>query len=419
MAILVERDNIGIFGRMNAGKSSLMNLLTQQETSIVDETPGTTADTKTSFCEIHGIGPVRIFDTAGIDETTLLGEKKKKKVQNDLKECNLVLLVIDPSRDEFSHEESLLRQARELDAQIFIVYNLFHDGDESLIEKVESSLNLLRFHKKIALRAHDEGFRGKLIEFIVAHYEPENPSRELLPFLEPNRFYVLIIPMDEETPPGRYLRPQAMTEEYITRHWAWPVSFRLDLAAARGKTQERDRERRRFDTFVESLNNRPHCIITDSQAMDIMKDWTPRNTMLTTFSIVMIQYMSGGRLTEFAHAVSALDSLKEGDSILIAEACNHSRIAEDIGTVQIPRIIKKKYPGVKIEHAFGREFQENSRLGEYSLIIHCGGCMISRQKMTARLRDLEAVGVPVTNYGIFLSAVQGAQALERVLKPWR
>jgi len=207
-----------------------------------------------------------------------------------------------------------------------------------------------------------------------------------------------------------------MTEEFITRHWAYPVSYRLDLGTARGK--ESMRERARFDAFINGLGKRPRCMITDSQAMDIMKTWCPDDIDLTTFSIVMIQYMSGGRLAEFVRGAEVLDTLKPGDSILIAEACNHSRIGEDIGTVQIPRIIHDKFPGVTIEHAFGREFQENSRLGDYSLVIHCGGCMISRQKMTARIRDLEAVGVPFTNYGIFLSMVEGRDALLKVLKPW-
>jgi [FeFe] hydrogenase H-cluster maturation GTPase HydF len=416
MTVPVERDNIGIFGKMNAGKSSVMNLLTQQETSIVDATPGTTSDTKISLHEIHGIGPVRIFDTAGINEHSGLGEKKRKKVMRDLRETNLVLLVIDPSTSDFNAEEGLLKEARELDRQIIVIYNVFKDEDRSLIHEVEEKLTLLRFHKKIIIKANDAICRKLLLDFILENYEPENPAIDLLPFIERNRYYILVIPMDVETPPGRYLRPQAMTEEYITRHWAYPVSFRLDLAAARGDDSEA--EKRRFLSLINGLAEKPSCIITDSQAMDIMSRWCPEEIELTTFSIVMINYMSGGKLSHFAKGAEAIDKLKSGDSILIAEACNHSRIGEDIGTVQIPAVIEKKYPGVKIEHNFGREFQENSALEKYSLIIHCGGCMISRQKMTARIRDLDAVGVPYTNYGIFLSAVNGPEALRKVLKPW-
>ncbi|NCC45362.1 MAG: hypothetical protein EOM18_17650, partial [Clostridia bacterium] len=350
--------------------------LTQQETSITDPSPGTTADTKITLHEIHGIGPVKIFDTAGIDEEGSLGEKKRKKVKNDLKECNLILLVIDPSSENFSHEEELLREARELDMQILVIYNIFNTGDEAGISRAEDSIRLLSFHKKIIIRANDENYRVPLTDFILENYEPENPSGELLPFIEKDEFYILVIPMDQETPSGRYLRPQAMTEEYITRHWAYPVSFRLDLASARGSSPVSERER--FIALVKGLSKKPKCIITDSQAMDIISRWCPEDIDLTTFSIIMINYMSGGRLSGFVQGIKALDSLKDGDCILISEACNHSRIGEDIGTVQIPAILERKYPGVIVDHNFGREFQENSSLEKYSLIIHCGGCMISR-----------------------------------------
>jgi len=134
---------------------------------------------------------------------------------------------------------------------------------------------------------------------------------------------------------------------------------------------------------------------------------------------MMINYVSKGRLTDFYDGIKAMDSLKAGDKILITEACNHSRISEDIGTVQIPRKINQLFPDVIVEHNFGREFQTNQELGNYKLIIHCGGCMISHQKLQARLRDLRQVGVPVTNYGVFLSWMQGHEALERVIEPWR
>jgi len=418
MSVLVERDNIGIFGRMNAGKSSIMNLIAQQTTSIVDPAPGTTADTAVSLHEVHGIGPVRIFDTAGVDETGRLGEKKRKRALSDLKECDLVLLVIDPSKDEFSPEQELLEQARELDKQVIAVFNIFHPGHESLIKNAETNIPLLRFHPRIILRANDEKYRKPLVDFILTHYDTVDSSTEILPFIKRDEFYILVIPMDIETPSGRYLRPQAMTEEYITRNWAYPVSFRLDLGSARGGAEEHEKERQRFERLVSGLGKKPHCIITDSQAMDIMKDWCPDDVSLTTFSIVMIQYMSGGRLSSFVRGISTLDELKKGDSVLISEACNHTRIEEDIGTVQIPKIINERFPGVIVEHAFGMEFQKKTGLEKYSLIIHCGGCMISRQKMSARIRDLDAVGAPYTNYGIFLSAVQGRAALEKVLGPW-
>jgi [FeFe] hydrogenase H-cluster maturation GTPase HydF len=400
---------------MNSGKSSVMNLLTQQETSIVDPTPGTTADTKIALQEIHGIGPVKLFDTAGLDEAGELGDKKRHKTFNDLKECDLVLLVIDPATQDIHTEQEVIEKARDLDKQILIIYNQFTHADSTQIEK---SLDLLRFYKKILIQANNINCRDELIEFILKHYTPKQDKTELLPFVKKDEYYILIIPMDVETPPGRYLRPQAMVEEYITRQWAYPVSFRLDLGKARGSAMEAAEEKKRFNDFLNNFQKRPQTMITDSQAMDIMKEWCPKDIELTTFSIVMINYFSRGRLSEFATGVKALETLKSGDKVLIVEACNHSRIGEDIGTVQIPKHFAKKYPGVVIEHNFGREFQDNKHLEQYKLIIHCGGCMISAQKLQARLRDLETVGVPITNYGVILSYLQGPAALERVLKPF-
>jgi [FeFe] hydrogenase H-cluster maturation GTPase HydF len=415
--MLVERDHIGIFGKMNSGKSSLMNLLTQQETSITDATPGTTADVKVALQEIHGLGPVKLFDTAGVDEASLLGSKKREKGMQLLKECDLILLVIDPSSLDFSSERIIMDEARELDKQVLVVFNLFSPKSSQLIPVLGEELPLLRFFPSIQLIAVDGSYRQQLLHFILENYEPKFQQTELLPFIEKDEFYILNIPMDEETPPGRYLRPQAMAEEYITRHWAYPVSYRMNLGVARGENPEV--EKARFEAFLNNFSKKPKAIITDSQAMDIMSHWTPQGMMLTTFSIMMINYVSKGRLNDFYDGIKAMETLKAGDKILITEACNHSRISEDIGTVQIPRKINQLYPDVIVEHNFGREFQTNQELENYKLIIHCGGCMISHQKLQARLRDLRQVGVPVTNYGVFLSWMQGHEALERVIEPWR
>jgi [FeFe] hydrogenase H-cluster maturation GTPase HydF len=411
----VERDHIGIFGKMNSGKSSIMNLLTQQVTSIVDATPGTTTDSKIALQEIHGMGPVKLFDTAGLDEVSGLGLKKRAKVFADLKECDLVLLVIDPETERFATENEVLEKARELDKQILVIYNLFRPGAADRIAAVEEQIPLSRFHQKVRLVAVDAQCRPMLLSFLVENFVSKNVMMELFPFLERDEFYVLNIPMDAETPPGRYLRPQAMAEEYITRHWAWPVSYRMDLGRARAGDAG---ERKRFDDFLAGFGKRPKAIVTDSQAMDLMHVWTPDDILLTTFSIMMINYVSRGRLAAFVKGIEAVATFEAGDKVLIAEACNHSRIAEDIGTVQIPNFIKKHWPDVQIDHNFGREFQENEQLQFYKLVVHCGGCMITAQKLLARIRDLESIGVPYTNYGIFLSYMQGPEALRKVLLPW-
>lgn len=412
---MTERDIIGIFGKMNSGKSSLMNLLTQQETSIVDPTPGTTADTKITLTEIHGLGPVKLMDTAGFDEPDELGDKKRKKSVAALKECDLVLLVIDPATFDYEADRFIIEEARKLDKQVIVVYNIFRNSDKNRIEKIEVLLTKLRVYHRIVLSAIDINYRQRLLEAILENYIPKNVAVELLPFVEKGEFYILNIPMDEETPPGRYLRPQAMAEEYITRKWAFPVSYRMNLTKARAGDPS---EAERWNTFINSFTKKPKAIITDSQAMDIIKDWAPDDMALTTFSIMMINYMSRGRLNEFVRGIKALNSLKPGDHVLIAEACNHSRIREDIGTVQIPNLLKKHYPKINVDYTFGREFVDDLDMKKYKLVIHCGGCMISGQRMAARLRDLNATGIPITNYGIFLAYVHGEKILERVIAPW-
>jgi [FeFe] hydrogenase H-cluster maturation GTPase HydF len=366
--------------------------------------------------EIHGLGPVKLLDTAGFDESDELGVKKRIKVTSALKESDLILLVIDPATSDFDQERTLILEARDKDKQLIVVYNLFKNENAHYITKIEQKLPELLHYPKIAAPVIDHSYRQQILNLILNKYISRNFAIELLPFVEKDELYILNIPMDEETPPGRYLRPQAMAEEYITRKWAFPVSYRIDLSNARGGDIS---ERMRWDRFISSFKRRPKAIITDSQAIDVMKDWAPTDMGLTTFSIMMINYMSRGRLGTFAYGVKQLNNLRPGDKILITEACNHSRIKEDIGTVQIPRMINKNYPGVIIEHSFGREFDEKGNLNEYKLVIHCGGCMITPQKIAARLRDLLATGVPVTNYGIFLSYMQGKATLDRALRPWR
>jgi [FeFe] hydrogenase H-cluster maturation GTPase HydF len=416
---MIERDHVGIFGKMNSGKSSLMNLLTQQETSLVDPTPGTTADTRTALMELHGLGPVKLFDTAGIDEAGALGHKKRRKAGADLKACDLVLLVVDPATGDFAPERELVGRAREHGKQLLVLYNLFRPEDRERIAAVEEAIPDLRFHRGHSLVAVAAEERAGLIDFLLAHYDSPRVERELIPFCERDATFVLNIPMDVETPGQRLLRPQAMAVEYLLRNWARPVLHRMDLAAGRAADPAvREAERRRWQDLLDGPGRPPRCVITDSQAIDLVAPWTPAAIPVTTFSIVMIEYVSAGRLALFVEGIRALRDLGPGDRVLVVEACNHSRVGEDIGTVQIPRILAARFPGVKVEHNFGREFLDNEQLAEYRLIIHCGGCMISPQKLQARVRDLAGVGVPLTNYGVFLAWARGLETLRRVLVPW-
>jgi [FeFe] hydrogenase H-cluster maturation GTPase HydF len=431
----VDRLVIGIFGRINAGKSTLMNLLTQQETSLVDPQPGTTADVKGVVMEIHSLGPVRLLDTAGLDEDSPLGEKKRNKALASIEECDLALLVIDPAQaflsGQLQVEELVGNLARRHGKALAVVFNTHADLAEVLApggatpeEAVEYARTALPDRASVPSISVDLSDRGSLPS-VIALAEKACPAEgtppELLPFLRPREGVVLSIPMDEETPSGRLLRPQEMAMEYLLRMMVPVGLYRTDLRLARSASKIlADAEAARFAAFLESFQRGPglQAVITDSQAIDVMKEWVPPEIPLTTFSIMMVNQTAGGDLQPFADGARTLDTLGPGDRILVAEACNHDRMAEDIGTVQIPRKLSKAVPGLEIDHAFGREFPAPDELASYSLVIHCGGCMISRQAASARIRRLADAGVPVTNYGLVLSWLEGPETLARVLAPW-
>ncbi|MBD3279043.1 MAG: GTP-binding protein [Candidatus Aegiribacteria sp.] len=432
----VDRTVIGVFGRINAGKSTLMNLLTQQDTSIVDDAPGTTSDIKSAVMEIHSLGPVRIMDTAGLDEESGLGEKKRKKTLSALEEVDLAILVVDPVQSFLSGNLDVERRvgslARKLSRNLCVVFNIHYDCDEKLDgtgATLEETVEYCRWALPdrsgtpcIELDLTDPGGVSDLVGFVKEYGPSKTRKVELLPFVSNRSPVLLHIPLDEESPSGRLLRPQEMAMEYLLRLEIPIGLYRTDLKLARSSASSiSETQRLKFMAFLESLGGRSgvQLVLTDSQAIDVLGRWVPEGIELTTFSIMMIHSTSGGNLPLFARGAKALDDLQEGDRVLIAEACNHDRIAEDIGTVQIPEKLTAARPGIVIEHAFGREFPDPSHLNEYKVVIHCGGCMISTQKLAARVARLAEADVPVTNYGIVLSWLEGPKILKRVLEPWR
>jgi len=432
----VQRLVIGIFGRINAGKSTLMNLLTQQETSIVDSAPGTTADIKSALMEIHALGPVRILDTAGLDEGAELGEKKRRKTLSALEEVDLALLVVDPVQSFLSGglsvEKSIASLARKLSRRLVVVFNRHSSADERLkgtaatlqeaMEYCRSALPDRSGTPGLDIDLTDSDRSSELVDLISLYRPAGTGPVELLPFIDRSGPVLLHIPLDEESPSGRLLRPQEMAMEYLLRLGVPVGMYRTDLLLARSGSEDLSGgEKAEFMAFLDSLGygDSVQLVLTDSQAIDVMSAWVPEDIPLTTFSIMMMRSTSGGDLTLFADGADALDQLSSGDRILIAEACNHDRIAEDIGTVQIPEQLSAACPGIRIEHAFGREFPSPEELAEYSLVIHCGGCMISPQKLIARTGRLAESGVPITNYGMVLAWLQSPATLRRVLEPWR
>ena len=422
----MERINIGIFGRVNSGKSTLMNLITQQETSIVDPTPGTTADVKTTVMEIHELGPVKIFDTAGIDEKGILGEKKKQKTFNALKRSDIVLVVINTNnsdivKDNFLTEKEVVSSSAGRGKEVFVIYNKFKGGSATM-EKLQAISG--RNFPSVELDLSDRSNYTVLVDFLKANSKLQPAKTPLLPDLDRNKIVFLNIPIDDESPEGRFLKPQMMAEEYLVRRYVPTFAYRMDLARARSIiAEEVAAEKKRFDDFIFLLGRegRIQLLITDSQAMDIISKWTKNAPyMVTTFSIMMINFLSRGNLELFVNGVKAFKALKPGDKVMIAEGCNHDRKTEDIGTVQIPKKIEALFGkgAIQIDHYFGRVFAENDKLKEYKLVIHCGGCMLDQQAIASRIEDLIESGVSFTNFGVLLSYFQGEEALNKVIEPF-
>ena len=417
-------------GRTNVGKSSLLNMLSgQKDFAIVDATPGTTADTVTTIMEIHGIGPCKILDTAGVDEYSELGEKKRKKTIEAIEEADLSIVVVDllgaAETQDLSIETGLIEHAERYGKQILIAHNLFRfeEVDEDKIEKSRRLVDRLLggLYPSIVIDATDMSQQLTIATFINTFFRREIHAIDLLPSLKEKGYVLLIVPMDEETPILRLLRPQDMAVERILRNYSMPILFRPDLNKARSLDRKiSSEEKSRFDRLIKHLTSSEEglqLVITDSQAFDAVSDWIPEEIPFTSFSIMMTNYMSFGNLNLFIDGVKSIDCLKQGDRILIVEACNHSRKCNDIGTVQIPELLKKRVGGgIHIEFNFGRTYPEE--VSKYKLIIHCGACMIDRQKYARRIVKARETGTAITNYGILLSYLKSEDVLRRAVQPF-
>ena len=429
--------NVSIVGPMNAGKSTLMNLLTQQATSIVDATPGTTADNKVALMEIHALGAVKLIDTPGADERGELGGKKRLRAVQALKESDVALLVVDPLAEASERTTAELLDARKEAAQgcrPVVIYNVRRDADQkqalSRVEEIEEVLQQRLGGAplvSLVVDLHAEAALQRVLQLLVGVMQQgRRPQVSPLPpgvHFDKDSRVLLNVPMDAESPGGRLLRPQALVQEALLREFVGVFAYRMDLAEARSSDpSNKAKERRRFRENVEALatGKRLKLIVTDSQAVGEAAAWSEDLAVpITTFSVAMAHLTSGGRLPLFVEGIKAFERLKPGSRVLICEACNHDRIQDDIGTVQLPKALKARFgaDGIRIDHSFGRQYQTFD-LRQYSLILHCGGCMLDQQQMGARLADLETAGVPITNYGLLLSYLSGPSVLSRVLEPW-
>lgn len=384
-----ERIHIGIFGKQNAGKSSLINAITGQHTALVSEQKGTTTDPVYKAMELLPLGPVVLMDTPGLDDKSELGALRTARSREVLKKADLALVVIDGTRGADHLEEQLMEELRKQETPFLIVYNKSDlkpdaagpgEGDAVWVSACT-------------------GQGIKTLKEKMAHMIPVRDSGRRLAgdLLKPHDTVVLVVPIDKSAPKGRLILPQQQT-------------IRDVLEAGAVSVVVRDTE---FRETLAHFPKKPRLVITDSQVFERVNKETPEEIPLTSFSILFARYK--GNLLHLVQGIRALEDLKDGDRILIAEGCTHHRQCEDIGTVKLPRWIKE-YTGKEPEFVFtsGKEFPQS--LGEYSLIVHCGGCMLQEREMRNRLEQAAREGVPVTNYGILIAHMKGS--LKRSLEPF-
>ncbi len=382
-----ERIHIGIFGCRNAGKSSIVNALTNQELSIVSDTPGTTTDPVRKSMELLPLGPVVMIDTPGIDDEGELGEKRIEKAKRVLSGVDIALLVIDAKKGRSDYDERLLSVIREKEIPYLIVCN-----KSDLLEGVPEGDGYT-----VYVSAKEHSGIGELKERIGSLYADGKEEKTFLRHLiRPGSSVVLVCPIDASAPKGRMILPQQMAIREI-----------LDAGATAVVAKETE-----LSETLDTLKKPPELVVTDSQAFTYVKSVLPEEMNLTSFSILMADYK--GFLKTGLKGVGKIRDLKDGDRILVAEGCTHHRQCGDIGTVKIPKLLRERTgKDLAFEATQGRDFPED--LSEYALIIHCGGCMLHEREMRYRERCASDQNVPFTNYGLVLSELAGT--LERSLKP--
>lgn len=385
-----ERVHIGFFGKRNAGKSSVMNAVTGQDLAVVSEVRGTTTDPVYKSMELLPLGPVVMMDTPGIDDEGELGVLRVKKSYQVLNKTDVAVLVIDGSEGASSEDAALMERIRDKQIPYVVVINKKELTPSGAVEKISVTLGMTDGTvRPIQVSAVTGEGIHELKEQIAAAANTEEPERYLVrDLLEPSDIAVLVVPIDKAAPKGRLILPQQQTIRDI-----------LEADAVSVVVKENE-----LKNILPQLNKKPKLVITDSQAFGKVAKDTPEDILLTSFSILFARYK--GDLESVVRGVTALDTLEDGDTVLISEGCTHHRQCGDIGTVKIPAWIKE-YTGkdVIIETTSGTEFPDD--LTRYKMILHCGGCMLNEREMKYRLKCAEDQGVPMTNYGIAIAYMKG------------
>lgn len=392
-----DRIHISIFGNTNAGKSSLINAITGQDLAIVSDVSGTTTDPVFKAMELLPLGPVMIADTPGLDDRSELGDLRIQKTKKVLNKTDMALIVIDANHPEQSQEETeeWILLVRKKEIPYLVIYNKM----DELTEEARQSLMNQHSTEEYCFVSSKTGEQiHELKQKIGTHLTlEENRYPIVKDLVEPGDIVVLVVPIDKAAPKGRLILPQQQT-----------IRDLLDANAMAYVTQDD-----KLTETLASLKEKPKMVITDSQAFARVSKDTPEDIMLTSFSILFARHK--GELSDLMSGVRVLSSLTEKDKVLISEGCTHHRQCGDIGTVKIPMWLEQ-FTGKKIafETSSGTEFPEE--LSKYSLIIHCGGCMLNEREMKYRIRQAKDQGIPIVNYGIFIAYVTGI--LERSLSPF-
>lgn len=408
-----NRVHIGFFGRCNAGKSTLINMLTDQPVSLVSEVAGTTTDPVSKSMEILPLGPVVITDTAGIDDTTELGTLRMEKTEEVVKKINLAVYVLrtdeEPTADDM-HWLGLLKQnnvpialfINEINAEI----DKENDKENNIENKADASI-YVESHKGLSdlatvIGSADFTSKTKRLELLdllggLTPLDVEGDQTLLQGLVEEGDTIILVCPIDSAAPKGRLILPQVQTIREILDYKG------LALVC---QTEE-------LPAMINSLKNPPKMVICDSQAFDRVDELTPDTIPLTSFSILMARFK--GKLQDLVAGVKAIKNLKPGSRVLISEGCTHRRQCDDIGTVKIPNLLKKQgHTDLQLEFTSGGAFPKD--VSQYDLIIHCGACMLTRREVLRRIECAVVQGTPIVNYGVLIAALHGI--LERAISPF-
>lgn len=380
-----DRIHIGIFGKRNVGKSSLINSITNQSIAVVSDVLGTTTDPVYKSMELLPLGPVMIIDTPGLDDEGALGELRIKKTNQVINKTDIALIVVDASVGITPLEKDLVEKLENKNIPYILVYNK---------SDVKEPISLTE--REIAVSCTTGKNINELKELIA---KISVSSTEQLPIIsdliEKGDIVILVTPIDESAPKGRIILPQQQTLREVLDSNSCAFVCQCD----------------ELESVLKSLNHPPKMVVTDSQAFSYVSNIVPSDVLLTSFSILFARHK--GELFDQLDGIEALDSLKNGDKVLISEGCTHHRQCGDIGTVKLPNLIKKYTKAdINFEFTSGTEFPED--LSAYRLIIHCGGCMLSEREMKYRIKTAKEEQVPITNYGMVIAKTSGV--LDRSLE---